>query len=38
MAVWEGAELASPHSSGACRPLVGHSDPQGDRRNPRVNQ
>ena len=38
MAVWEDAELASPHNQGVCQPLVGDSDAQGDRKNPRVNQ
>ena len=38
--IWQcgDVELASPHNYGACRPLMGDSDPQGNRRNPRVNQ
>ena len=38
MAVWEDAEVASPYNQSTCRPLVGDSDLQGDRRNPKVNQ
>ena len=38
MTVWEGADLASPHSYSARRPLGGDSDPQGVGRNPKVNQ
>ena len=38
MAVWEDTELVSPHNWGACQPLVGDSDTQGDGRNPKVNR
>ena len=38
MAVWEEEELASPHNQGACWPLVGDSEAQGDGRNPKMNR
>lgn len=37
MAVWEHAELTSPHNEGICWPLVGDSDAQRDGRGSRMN-
>ena len=38
MAVWEDAELASPHNWHTCWLLVQDSGAQGDGRNPKVNR